>query len=90
VMRRIGQARGVSVAQIALAWLLHKPVVTSVIIGAKRVEQLDDNLAATDVKLDAGELAALDEISALPAEYPGWMLERLGEFRRKQLAQSAG
>ena len=47
VMRPIAEARGVSVAQIALAWLLHQPQVTSVIIGAKRREQLADNLAAT-------------------------------------------
>lgn len=76
VMREIGQAHGVSVARIALAWLLHRPFVTSVIIGAKDVEQLDDNLAATKVKLTADELARLDAVSALPPEYPGWMVER--------------
>ena len=86
VMRKIADAKGVSVAQIALAWLLHQPHVSSVIIGAKRVEQLDDNIAATTVKLGADELAALSEVSALPAEYPGWMLERQGGNRRKQLA----
>jgi aryl-alcohol dehydrogenase-like predicted oxidoreductase len=86
VMRQAAQARGVSVAQIAIAWLLHQNVVTSVIIGAKRVEQLLDNIAATEIKLSAEELAMLDEVSALPAEYPGWMLQRLGEYRRKQLA----
>jgi len=90
VMRGIAQAKGVSVAQIALAWLLHQTAVTSVIIGAKRAEQLDDNIAATAITLSGEELAALDKVSALPAEYPGWMLERQGEFRRKQLAESAG
>jgi aryl-alcohol dehydrogenase-like predicted oxidoreductase len=75
-MRPIAQAHGVSVARIALAWLLHQPVVTTVIIGAKNVEQLDDNIAATQVKLTAEELAALNKVSALPAEYPGWMIER--------------
>jgi len=84
-MRPMAAARGVSVAQIALAWLLHQPQVTSVIIGAKRPEQLTDNLAAAQVTLTADELAALDTASRLPAEYPGWMLERQGEFRRKQL-----
>jgi aryl-alcohol dehydrogenase-like predicted oxidoreductase len=79
----------VSVAQIALAWLLHQPQVTSVIVGAKRPDQLADNIAATRVELDAAELRTLGEASALPAEYPGWMLERLGEVRRKQLAESA-
>jgi len=84
-MRPIAQARGVSVAQVALAWLLHQPQVTTVIVGAKRPEQLADNLAATQVTLNADELRALDEVSQLPAEYPGWMFERQGETRRKQL-----
>jgi aryl-alcohol dehydrogenase-like predicted oxidoreductase len=89
-MREIAGARGVSVAQVALAWLLHRPVVTSVIIGAKRIDQLEDNLAATAVHLGDDELAALDRVSALPPEYPGWMFERQGEYRRKQLADAAG
>jgi len=80
-MRPIAEARGVSVARIALAWLLHRKVVTSVIIGAKTVEQLDDNLAATDLTLTADELAKLDAVSALPPEYPGWMIERQGAGR---------
>ena len=84
-MRRIADAKGVSVAQIALAWLLHQPQVTSVIIGAKRPDQLADNIAATKVVLDADELAAIDAASKLPAEYPGWMLERQGGARRQQM-----
>ena len=87
VMRPIADARGVSVARIALAWLLHRPVVSSVIVGAKRVEQLTDNIAATEVELTAEELARLDEVSRLPAEYPGWMLERQGTYRAEQLNQ---
>ena len=86
VMRGIADAKGVSVAQIAIAWLLHQPVVTSVIIGAKRLDQLDDNIAATNVALSVEDLAALDRASALPAEYPGWMLDRQGGARRQQLA----
>jgi len=62
--------------------------VTSVIVGAKRVDQLDDNIAATSVELSAEELAVLDRVSAMPAEYPGWMLARQGEVRRKQLSES--
>ena len=85
VMRPIAEAHGVSVAQIALAWLLHQPQVTSVIVGAKRPEQLADNLAATQVTLSAAELAQIDQASQLPAEYPGWMFERQGEYRRKQM-----
>ena len=87
-MRPIALAHGVSVAQVALAWLLHQPQVTSVIVGAKRPEQLADNLAATKVTLSAEELAALDEVSRLPAEYPGWMFERQGEARHKQLLEA--
>ncbi len=81
VMREIAADHDVSVAQIALSWLLHQPVVTSVIIGAKTEEQLADNLAAPDVRLSTDELARLDEVSKLPPEYPGWMLERQGEYR---------
>jgi len=88
VMRPIAEAKDVSVAQVALAWLLHQPQVTSVIVGAKRPEQLADNLAATKVKLSADELSAIDEVSRLPAEYPGWMFERQGDIRRKQLAEA--
>lgn len=71
----IAKAHNCSAARIALAWLLMRPVVTSVIIGAKRMEQLQDNLAAVDVKLSADEIRTLDEVSALPLEYPGWALE---------------
>jgi aryl-alcohol dehydrogenase-like predicted oxidoreductase len=87
-MRPIAQARGATVAQVALAWLLHQPQVTSVIIGAKRHDQLADNLGATRLALGADELAAIDKASHLPAEYPGWMFERQGEYRRKQLSQA--
>lgn len=73
VMREIAQAHEVSVAQIALAWLLAKPGVTSVIIGAKRLDQLDDNLSSVEVRLSGEDLTRLDEVSALTPEYPGWM-----------------
>jgi aryl-alcohol dehydrogenase-like predicted oxidoreductase len=82
VMREIATAHNVSVAQIALSWLLHQKVVTSVIIGAKNEDQLIDNLAAPDVKLTDDELGRLDAVSALPPEYPGWMLNRQGEYRQ--------
>jgi aryl-alcohol dehydrogenase-like predicted oxidoreductase len=82
VMRSIAEAHDVSVARIAIAWLLHRPIVTSVIVGAKTIEQLDDNLAATTVALTADEMTALDRVSALPPEYPGWMVERQNAGRR--------
>jgi aryl-alcohol dehydrogenase-like predicted oxidoreductase len=86
-MRPMAARRGVSVAQIALAWLLHQRVVSSVIIGAKRLDQLDDNIAATDVELTGEELDAIDQVSALPKEYPGWMFE-MQSARAKQLAEA--
>lgn len=86
-MRTIAEAQGVTVAQVALAWLLHQPQVTSVIVGAKRPEQLADNIAATKVHLGAEELERIDMASKLPVEYPGWMLERQGEVRCRQLAE---
>ena len=73
-LRKVSEATDVSVARIALAWQLTKPFVTSVIIGAKRPEQLVDNLASVDVKIAPEHLALLDEASALPPEYPGWMV----------------
>ena len=84
-MRPIAQTKGVSVAQVALAWLLHQAQVTSVSVGARRPEQLADNLASTQVVLNEAELQTLDAVSQLPAEYPGWMLQRQGEARRVQL-----
>jgi aryl-alcohol dehydrogenase-like predicted oxidoreductase len=68
----IGEAHGVSAAQVALAWLLGRPGVTSVVIGARTDEQLADNLAAAELRLDDGERARLDEVSALPLLYPFW------------------
>ncbi|MBO9669984.1 MAG: aldo/keto reductase [Sphingobium sp.] len=81
VMRPMADARGVSVAQIAIAWLLHQRVVSSVIVGVRRLDQLTDNVAACAVDLTAEELAALDVASRLPAEYPGWMLAVQGGYR---------
>jgi aryl-alcohol dehydrogenase-like predicted oxidoreductase len=74
VLKPIAEAHGCSPARVSLAWLLTRPAVTSVILGAKRPEQLDDNLAAVDLTLTPDELKQLDEVSALPPEYPGWMI----------------
>ena len=81
VMREIGDAHGVTVARVALAYVLAKPFVTTAIIGARDLEQLDDNIAAADLELTAADMKALDEASALPAEYPGWMFARQGGAR---------
>ncbi len=77
----IGAAHKVSAAQVALAYILHKPGVTSIIIGAKKHDQLLDNIAATKLELTGNELLQLDTISALTPEYPGWMLERQAQGR---------
>ena len=83
VMRPMAAERQISVAQIALAWLLAKPYVSTVIIGAKSMAQLRDNLASTRVQLTDSERRTLDEVSQLPAEYPGWMLALQGQYRAK-------
>jgi len=86
-MRGIAKRHEVSVARVALAWLLAKSHVTTVIIGAKTVEQLDDNLAAVTLSLTPEDIAALDQVSALAPEYPGWMLARQGAERRPKPMQ---
>ena len=82
-MRPLAEQRHVSVAQIALAWLLSKPFVSTVIIGAKSMDQLRDNIAAARIELTAEEIKMLDEVSQLPPEYPGWMLAFQGQARAK-------
>ena len=82
VMREIATAKDVTVAQIALAWLLHQEAVTTVIVGANKPQQLADNLASVKVHLSDDELAQLDEVSQLAPEYPGWMLDRQGADRK--------
>jgi aryl-alcohol dehydrogenase-like predicted oxidoreductase len=84
-MRPIAEAHDATVAGVALAWLLYKPWVTSVLIGAKNVTQLKNNLAATSIRLDAEELATLDKVSELPEEYPGWMLRFMSADRAGQV-----
>jgi len=81
VLRELAEAKGRSVAQLALSWLLHQRSVSTVILGAKRPDQLADNLGAVDVTFTPEELTRLDEVSKLPAEYPGWMIERQNGYR---------
>ena len=81
VIAPIAKAHDCSPARISLAYVLAKPFVTSVIIGAKRLDQLEDNIAAVEVQLTPDELKQLDEVSALPPEYPGWMLPFQGASR---------
>lgn len=87
ILRPMAEAKGVSIARLALAWLLQQDAVTTVIIGAKKMEQLEDNLKAVDVRFSPEELEQLDEVSRLPEEYPGWMYERQGGDRKAQRAK---
>jgi aryl-alcohol dehydrogenase-like predicted oxidoreductase len=82
ILHPMAEAKGVSVAQLSLAWLLRQPVVTSIIIGANKMEQLEDNLKSIDVQFTPEEWQKLEDVSKLPPEYPGWMLEFQGANRK--------
>ncbi|MAF30117.1 MAG: aldo/keto reductase [Croceicoccus sp.] len=82
VMDDIAASHGATVPQVALAWLLAKPAVSTVIIGARKLSQLQDNLGASDVRLSEDDIARLDAAYAPPMQYPGWMLKRQGEYRK--------
>ena len=82
VLNEVGQQSGVKAAEIALAWVRQQSGVTSTIIGAKNPEQLKSNLHSTELTLTSDELKKIDEVSALPQEYPGWMVERQGSDRK--------
>jgi aryl-alcohol dehydrogenase-like predicted oxidoreductase len=84
-LRAVSEATGLSVARVALAWVLTRPFVTSVIIGAKTPEQLTDNIAASDVVLAKEHVEKLDDASALPSEYPGWMVDFQNQEPRQPL-----
>lgn len=84
VLRGIAGEMGIPVSRVALAWLLTRPFVTSVIVGAKTREQLVDNLAVSDTVLSPEHVAKLDAASALPPEYPGWMVARQNRDRRPE------
>ncbi|MCF6406176.1 aldo/keto reductase [Chitinophaga filiformis] len=75
VLQEMAAEKGSTVAQLSLAWLLHQPAVTSVIIGANNLSQLDDNLQSVNVQFTAEELQRLDDVSRLPVEYPNWIFD---------------
>ncbi|MEV6490520.1 aldo/keto reductase [Actinoplanes sp. NPDC051633] len=88
---KIGESHGVSAAQVSLAWLLAKPGVTSLVVGARTAEQLRDNLAAADLTLSDDEIKALDDVSGSPLRYPFWhhrntSTDRLSEADLTQIA----
>jgi aryl-alcohol dehydrogenase-like predicted oxidoreductase len=77
----IAKEKGATVAQVALAWLLAQPGITSIIIGANKMEQLEDNLKASDLQLSPAEVEALSLTTAPAALYPQWMIERQNQGR---------
>ncbi len=83
-MRAMAQARGASVAQVAIAWLLAKPAVTSVLPGATKLHQLDDNLAAGDLVLTGEEAATLDAMTTLAPVYPNWFTDSLVDQKQRE------
>jgi aryl-alcohol dehydrogenase-like predicted oxidoreductase len=86
----VARARGASVAQAALAWLLARPAVASVIIGANKMSQLEDNLKAVELKLSAEEVERLSATTAPPKMYPQWMVEFQGAGRSTQSEGASG
>lgn len=87
IMRTIAAEKGCTVPQVAIAWLLHQKVVTSVIVGAKRLDQLADNIGAVEVTLSDEDLASLDAATRLAPEYPGWMLAFQNEYRANLMSE---
>jgi len=76
VMIEIAVRHKVSVATVALNWVIKQPSITSTIIGAKNLQQLNDNIAAVKLELTSNEMKQLNEVSVLSPEYPGWMINR--------------
>jgi len=81
VLADVAKPHNATVAEVALAWVRHQHGITSTIIGAKSLQQLHDNIRSTEITLSKEDLDKLNKISALPAEYPGWMVERQGGDR---------
>ena len=86
----VASSRGVTPAQVALNWVMNKPAVDTVIIGARDEAQLRDNLAAASWRLTADEMRALDEVSALPEPYPMWHQHKFGVERNPPLPSMRG
>ncbi len=76
LMAKIGKNNNVSVATVALNWVIKQPGMTSTIIGAKNIQQLNDNIASVDLQLTSEEYQQLNDASALAPEYPGWIVAR--------------
>jgi aryl-alcohol dehydrogenase-like predicted oxidoreductase len=79
---RIATERGVTIAQVALNWVLRKPAITSLVIGATKLHQLEDNLNAVEWELTADEVERLDQVSETPKPYPYWHISTVGADRK--------
>lgn len=75
VMKAVGEQYKASTAQVTLAWVRQQPGVTSTIIGAKTIDQVNANIKSTELVLTADDLQKIDAVSPLPAQYPGWMVK---------------
>ncbi|HKQ99861.1 MAG TPA: aldo/keto reductase [Pyrinomonadaceae bacterium] len=84
-MREMAEGHGASVAQVALSWLLSKQVVSSIIVGASKLHQLEDNLKAVEVKLSAAEVSELDAMTEPATLYPHWFNKNLVDARHKEI-----
>ncbi len=84
-LEAVAKEKGATVAQVALAWLLAQPGVTSIIIGANKMEQLEDNLKAADLRLTAEEVERLSQTTAPAPHYPQWMVERQNQDRQSSM-----
>jgi len=80
-LAQFAEHRDTTPAAISIKWLLCQPGVTSVIIGARRMDQLEANLAATHLRLSDDDLAELDALTSPPEQYPGWMIRRQAQNR---------
>ena len=89
-LREIGTRHGATPAQVALAWLLAKPYVSSVIVGASKLAQLEDNLKSVEIKLREADIAELDRLTAPPALYPNWFTEFSTDAVHKQAVAGPG
>jgi len=85
VLEAVARERGATISQVAINWVLHKPGVDTVILGARNEEQLRDILKAADFRLTPEESARLDEVSALPEPYPQWHQHKFGLERNPRL-----
>lgn len=87
-MREIAQEHEASVAQVALAWLLTKPVVSSILVGASKISQLEDNLTSVEINLTDAEVAELDELTKPLLLYPHWFNQNLADAKHKEALES--